>query len=73
MPLVPVPKPGPTAPSEIPVESVLELEKRGAEVSKQAATTPAITFETKALMKEVEIFTGGSRDPENTQGFSMLK
>lgn len=65
LPPVLVPELGPTVPLERPVESVLELEKRGAKASKQVATTPPTTLETKALMKEVKILTGRSRDPEN--------
>lgn len=63
----------PTVPLQSPIESVSEVEKVVEEFSEQTTTAPASTREAETLMKEAEILTGGWWDPDNTQGFSMLK
>lgn len=63
----------PNAPPQSPAEGGTELEKERAEYSQQPTAAPASVAEAEALMKEAEILTGGSWDPDNTQGFGMPK
>lgn len=59
--------------TESPAESVSDVENGGGESNEQTTITPTNTPEAETLMKEIEILTGRSWDPNNTQGFSMLK